>query len=75
MASRISKPWERFVRDIVAREHMSTWERLWDDFVQEEFKIGSRSTSQQHGGDDGEDLSIYTKGRKKTKKCPKGGAK
>jgi hypothetical protein len=27
------KPWESFVRGIVAREHMPSWERLWDDFV------------------------------------------
>ena len=27
------KSWERFIRGIVARENMSSWERLWDDFV------------------------------------------
>jgi hypothetical protein len=32
-----SKPWETFLRGIVAREAMPSWERLWDDFVQEEF--------------------------------------
>ena len=31
-----SKSWETFVRGIVARENMPSWERLWDDFVQEE---------------------------------------
>jgi hypothetical protein len=36
-----SKPWESFVRGIVAREHMPSWERLWDDFVHEELRIGS----------------------------------
>jgi hypothetical protein len=30
-----SKPWGSFVRGIVARETLSSWERLWDDFVQE----------------------------------------
>jgi hypothetical protein len=30
-----SKPWGSFVRGIVAREVMPTWERLWDEFVQE----------------------------------------
>jgi hypothetical protein len=70
-----SKPWESFVRGIVSREHMPSWERLWDDFVQEELRILSRSTSQQHGGDDGEDLALSAKGKKKTKKGPKGGAK
>ena len=28
-----SKSWESFVRGIVARENMPSWERLWDDFV------------------------------------------
>ena len=27
-----TKPWGPFVRGIVAREIMPTWERLWDDF-------------------------------------------
>jgi hypothetical protein len=70
-----SKPWESFVRGIVAREHMPSWERLWDDFVQEELRVGSGSTSQQRGGDDEGDLSLLAKGKKKTKKGPKGGAK
>ena len=40
------KSWESFVRGIVARENMSSWERLWDDFVQEELRVGSASSSQ-----------------------------
>ena len=28
-----SKSWESFVRGIVARENMPSWERPWDDFV------------------------------------------
>ena len=28
-----SKSWETFVRGIVARENMPSWERLWDDLV------------------------------------------
>jgi hypothetical protein len=27
------KPWGSFVRGIVAREVMSTWDKLWDNFV------------------------------------------
>jgi hypothetical protein len=70
-----SKPWESFVRGIVAREHMPSWERLWDDFVQEELRFGSGSSSRQHGGIDEGDLALLAKGKKKTKKGPKGGAK
>jgi hypothetical protein len=40
-----TKPWENFVRDIMARETMLSWERLWDDFVQEKLRHGSTSTS------------------------------
>lgn len=55
---------------------MPNWERLWDDFTQEELRLGSESTSQQRGGDDEESVALYTKGKKKTKKFgPKGGAK
>jgi hypothetical protein len=41
-----TKSWESFVHGIVAREHMPSWERLWDNFIQEETKRGSGSTSQ-----------------------------
>jgi hypothetical protein len=67
--------WDNFVRGIVAMEHMPSWERLWDDFVQEELSVGSGSTSQQHGGDNEGDLALLARGKKKTKKGPKGGAK
>jgi hypothetical protein len=71
-----SKPWESFVHGIVAREHMPSWERLWDDFVQEETRRGSGSTSQQQGEDGDEvDLAFVAKGKKKTKQGPKVGAK
>jgi hypothetical protein len=40
-----SKPWGSFVRGIVAQEVMPTWERLWDDFVQEELRCSSGSSS------------------------------
>jgi hypothetical protein len=33
-----SKLWGSFVQGIVSREVMPTWERLWDDFVQEELR-------------------------------------
>ena len=37
--NRFTKPWGPFVRGIVAREVMLTWERMWDDFVQEEIRL------------------------------------
>ena len=32
----VSKQWAIFVEGIVSREKLPSWERLWDDFVQEE---------------------------------------
>jgi hypothetical protein len=41
-----TKPWGRFVHGIVSREIMPTWERLWDDFVQEETRLISEASGQ-----------------------------
>jgi hypothetical protein len=41
------KPWGPFVRGIVAREIMPTWERLWDDSIQEETRVTSKTFGQQ----------------------------
>jgi hypothetical protein len=41
-----TKPWGPFVRGIVVREVMPTWERMWDDFVQEEIRFASEASGQ-----------------------------
>jgi hypothetical protein len=41
-----TKPWGSFVRGIVSREVMTTWEILRDDFVQEEMRCISESSGQ-----------------------------
>ena len=28
-----SKPWDTFVKGVVAREKLPDWQRLWDDFL------------------------------------------
>jgi hypothetical protein len=38
------KPWGPFVQGIVAREVMPTWERMWDDFVQEEIRLAAEAS-------------------------------
>jgi hypothetical protein len=74
-----TKPWGPFVRDIVSREVMPTWERMWDDFVQEETRLVTKAYGQyqqQHQlfqGD--EDLSLWTKGTKKTDRGGRQGPK
>jgi hypothetical protein len=40
-----SKPWDSFVCGIVAREKLPNWQRLWDDFVQDEIRLGHPSGS------------------------------
>jgi hypothetical protein len=42
-----TKPWGPFVRGIVAREVMPTWERMWDDFIQEETRLVEEAFRQQ----------------------------
>jgi hypothetical protein len=57
---------------------MPSWERLWDDFVQEELKCSSGSSGQQRISEGDEDLALWTKGKKVGKgvrQAPKGGAK
>ena len=36
----VSKPWAMFVEALVAREKLPTWDRICDDFVQEETQRG-----------------------------------
>jgi hypothetical protein len=64
-----SKPWDSFVRGIVAREKLPDWQCLWDDFVQEEIRLGqasgSSTTSQVV---DEEALALASKGKGKSKK-------
>jgi hypothetical protein len=62
-----TKPWGPFIQGIVAREHLPTWERMWDDFAQEEIRLASESSGQrqQQSGQGGEDLALWTKGKKK----------
>jgi hypothetical protein len=62
-----TKPWGPFIQGIVAREHLPTWERMWDDFAQEEIRLASESSGQrqQQSGQGGEDLALWAKGKKK----------
>jgi hypothetical protein len=34
-----TKQWKVFVRGVVAREKLPDWERLWDDFTEEELRL------------------------------------
>ena len=44
----VTKPFSIFVESVVAREHMPTWDCLWDDFIQEETRRGCLQCSTSH---------------------------
>ena len=72
----VAKPWAVFVESVVAREHMPSWDRLWDDFIQEETRRGYIQGSTSHNKDDEENVALAAKRKKKkTKKGSKGGTK
>ena len=67
----VSKPWAMFVQALVARENLPTWDRICDDFVQEETRRGLVQGSASTSREDEKDVALTTKG----KKFKKGGAK
>ena len=72
----VSKPWFVFVEGLVARENIPTWDRMCDDFFQEETRRGLVQGSASTSRGDEEDVALTAKGKKKNKKGPKnGGAK
>jgi hypothetical protein len=72
--NRVTKQWTVFIEGIVARENLPKWDRLWDDFIQEEtqrgYVLGSSST-----GNEEENVALAAKGKSKPKKGSKGGNK
>jgi hypothetical protein len=70
----VTKQWVVFVEGIVARENLPKWERLWDDFVQEETRRGYVHGNSSTGNDE-ENVALVANKKKKFKKGPKGGNK
>jgi hypothetical protein len=66
-----TKSWDVFVRGVVSQEKLPSWQRLWDDFVQEEVIIGQSGSSFSPHIVDEEGLALARKNKGKTKK--KGG--
>ena len=67
-----SKPSDTFVKGVVVREKFPDWQRLWDDFVQEETRMGQGSGSSNSAPQivDEEALALTgkSKGKEKRKK-------
>jgi hypothetical protein len=61
-----TKEWDVFVKCVVGRENFPDWSRLWDDFTQEEIRMGSQSSGQKEDKDD-ENVALTTKGKGKKK--------
>ena len=57
----VVKPWAVFVESVVACEHIPSWDRLWDDFVQEETRRGYVQGNTSHNKDDEENV-VSSKG-------------
>ena len=59
-----TKEWEVFVKCVVGREHLPDWNRLWDDFTQEEIQEISQRSEQKTDEVD-ENVSLVSKRKKK----------
>ena len=65
-----SKPCDTFIKGVVAREKLPDWQRLWDDFVQEETRMGQGSDSSSSAPQivDEEALALIGKSKGKAKR-------
>ena len=69
----VTAPWAVFVQGLVARENLPDWDRVCDDFVQEETRRGFLQSNGSTSRGDDEDVALTSKGKKKSKKGPKKG--
>ena len=57
-----------FVQGLVDMENLPSWDRVCDDFVQEETRRGFLQCSASTSRQDEEDVALTVKGKKKNKK-------
>jgi hypothetical protein len=55
-----TKQWDVFVRGVVAREKLPDWERLWDDFTQEELRVDASQASEPKSEEE-ENVALHAK--------------
>jgi hypothetical protein len=60
----VSKPWAMFVQAIVGCENLPSWERLWDDFIQEETRRGYLQGNSSSVKEEEENVALSAKWRK-----------
>ena len=63
-----SGAWNASVKGVVSREHKPRWEKLWDDFIQEETRDEALRRQQSKGGEIEENVVFNVKSKKITKK-------
>jgi hypothetical protein len=63
-----SKSWDVFVRGVVVWEKLPKWKRLWEDFVQEEIRLGQSGSSSSPHIVDEEGLALASNDKEKKKK-------
>jgi hypothetical protein len=54
-----TKQWDVFVRGVIAREKLPNWERLQDDFTEEELQVDASQASQSKSEE--ENVALHTK--------------
>ena len=59
---------KHFCKSVVFREHKPSWERLWDDFIQEETCDEALKRQQSKGGEIEENVALTVKSKKNNKK-------
>jgi hypothetical protein len=55
-----TKQWEVFVQGVVARGNLLDWDRLWDDFTQEELRVDATQASQPKSAQE-ENVALHAK--------------
>ena len=56
-----SGKWNTFLKGVVSRENLPNWERMWDDFVQEEIHDEALEGKQTQGENSEENVSLLSK--------------
>jgi hypothetical protein len=55
-----TKQWDVFVRGVAAQEKLIDWERLWEDFTQEELRVDASQASQPKSEEE-ENVALHAK--------------
>ena len=66
----VTKPWAIFVEAIVSMDKFPSWDKLSDDFMQEEAHRGFVHKISSNSREDEDNVPLTTKGKKEYKKGP-----